>query len=112
MLVLAPSPSLPPCLTPSSFSFFPRHVCRVGGAFLLPSLSYASLPAASRALNHRSLPPSTPLEHITEMRWGVSLFIKPSLSNTHSEKPSGEYTVLVSCSSELIIVTQGLFQSF
>ena len=77
MLVLAPSPSS--ALVPATllFLFFPRHVCRVGGAFLPPSLSYASLPAVSRALNHRPLPPSTPLEHITEMRWRSPYSLNP-----------------------------------
>lgn len=70
MLVLAPPPSSAPVPATLLFLFSPHQVYRVVRTFLLPSLSHASLPAMSSALNHRPLPPSTPLEHITEMRCG------------------------------------------
>lgn len=78
MLVLAPSPSS--LLVPATllFLFFPVMLL-VKRTFLLPHCLMLPSPAVSRALNHRPLSPSTPLEHISEMGGGVSLFIKPSL---------------------------------
>lgn len=120
MLVLAPSLSSAPVPATFLFLFSPFSLFSLfspglsSGQSLSAPLTVSCFPLSmSSVLNHRPLPPSTPLEHITEMRLGeVSFLIKPSLSNTHSEKPSGEYILLVSCSSESIIATQGLFQSF
>lgn len=76
MLVLALSVSFVPWpATPFSL-FSSRHVCPVGWAPLLPSLSRASLTAVCSALNH----PTTsilPLEHVTGMGLGSHYSLNP-----------------------------------